>query len=428
MSTTNTIPHKRLSIVSAAILVSFLTLLTACDSNPIEKIQSLTEDKYPVANMPDEPLDTPLEINIETKRLAMTSSWSAGVKDDGTLWTWGTGGLLRETKTGQDPTPRQVAGVNDAVVVSGSGGHMLLLRKDGTVWGWGSNSHGEIDPSDDDTFIEELRQIKDIEDVVYIHAGQQASIFVNSKGKLFFLGNNETGVVNGNIQKKFSSPVLVEGFEHIIKAEGSAGAIVALNEDGAIVSSSSTLDSLGNPNAKKIIINDEKIYYPPVIVAFPEKAVDFTKGYANFALLEDGSVWSWRSHKWSAQNESKETFIKSPQEVEGLSKIIRLNSISANSINGDLYTWGNYVYSSESSSTKDYIQKPILIAQNIMVDHYGTGGFADYSFIDDKGNAWMWGDKSDRGQWGIGKITEDYMPKEFVLSLHESLFNTHADK
>ena len=40
----------------------------------------------------------------------------------------------------------------------------------------------------------------------------------------------------------------------------------------------------------------------------------------------------------------------------------------------------------------------------------------------------MWGDKSDRGQWGTGKITEDYMPKEFVLSLHESLFNTYANK
>ncbi|GAF56890.1 RCC1 repeat domain protein [Psychrobacter sp. JCM 18901] len=177
-------------------------MLIACDKTPSEHIKTLTADKYPVANMPDEPLETPLEINIEPKRLAMTNSWSAGVKDDGTLWTWGTDGLLRETKTGQDPTPRQVEGVNDAVAVSGGGGHMLLLRKDGTVWGWGSNRYGEIDPNDDDTFIEELRQIKGIKSLVYIHAGQQASIFVDSEGKVFFLGNNETGVVNGNIQKK----------------------------------------------------------------------------------------------------------------------------------------------------------------------------------------------------------------------------------
>ncbi|WP_201592890.1 RCC1 domain-containing protein [Psychrobacter fozii] len=415
-------------IIKSLVVIIIISTLPACDKSPSEHLKALTEDKYPVANMPDEPLETPLEINIEPKRLAMTSSWSAGVKEDGTLWTWGTDGLLRDTKTGQDPTPRQVEGVNDAVAVSGGGGHMLLLRKDGTVWGWGSNRYGEIDPNDDDTFIEELRQIKGIKSLVYIHAGQQASIFVDSEGKVFFLGNNETGVVNGNIQKKFNSPVLVEGFEHIVKAEGSAGAIVALNEDGSIVSSSSTLDSLGNPSAKKTTISNGKIYYSPVIVSLPKQAVDFTKGYANFALLEDGSVWSWRSHEWSAQKESKEIFIKSPKKVEGLSKVVRLNSISANTINGDLYTWGNYVYSSRSSSTKDYIQRPIRIAQDIKVDQYGTGGFADYSFIDDKGNAWMWGDKSDRGQWGTGKITEDYIPKEFVLSPHESLFNTHANK
>ncbi|WP_352310590.1 hypothetical protein [Psychrobacter sp. W2-37-MNA-CIBAN-0211] len=66
-----------------------MSMLSACDKTPIEYLQTLTEDKYPVANMSDEPLETPLEINIEPKRLAMTSSWSAGVKDDGTLWTWG---------------------------------------------------------------------------------------------------------------------------------------------------------------------------------------------------------------------------------------------------------------------------------------------------------------------------------------------------
>ena len=139
-------------IIKSLVAIIIISTLPACDKTPSEHLQSLTEDKYPVANMPDEPLETPLEINIEPKRLAMTSSWSAGVKDDGTLWTWGTDGLLRETKTGQDPTPRQVEGVNDAVAVSGAG-HMLLLKDDGTVWGWGSNYHGEIDPSDGDILL-----------------------------------------------------------------------------------------------------------------------------------------------------------------------------------------------------------------------------------------------------------------------------------
>ena len=91
-------------IIKSLVAIIIISTLPACDKTPSEHLQSLTEDKYPVANMPDEPLETPLEINIEPKRLAMTSSWSAGVKDDGTLWTWGTDGLLRETKTGPNAT------------------------------------------------------------------------------------------------------------------------------------------------------------------------------------------------------------------------------------------------------------------------------------------------------------------------------------
>ena len=69
------LPKKSPSVMAVLTLVLIASTLSACDSNPIEKIQSLTEEKYPVANMPDEPLETPLEINIEPKRLAMTSSW-----------------------------------------------------------------------------------------------------------------------------------------------------------------------------------------------------------------------------------------------------------------------------------------------------------------------------------------------------------------
>ncbi|MFP3560814.1 hypothetical protein SB861_61055, partial [Paraburkholderia sp. SIMBA_049] len=52
-----------------SLLVIIISTLSACDKYPSEHLKALTEDKYPVANMPDEPLETPLEINIEPKRL-----------------------------------------------------------------------------------------------------------------------------------------------------------------------------------------------------------------------------------------------------------------------------------------------------------------------------------------------------------------------
>lgn len=59
------------------VVILMMSTLSACDKTPSEHLQVLTEDKYPVANMPDEPLDSPLEINIESECIAITSSWSS---------------------------------------------------------------------------------------------------------------------------------------------------------------------------------------------------------------------------------------------------------------------------------------------------------------------------------------------------------------
>lgn len=395
-----------------------ISMITACDSNPIEQIKAITEDKYPVANMPDEPLETPLEINIEPKRLAMTSSWSAGVKDDGTLWTWGTSGLLRETKTGQDPTPRQVAGVNDAVAVSGSSGHMLLLRKDGSVWGWGSNSHGEIDP--DETFIEELRQINGINDVVSVSAGIGGSSYlITNQGAVYFLGNNSWGIFNNNSSQVIRKPTQITGINKIVKIDGNAEYFLALDRYGNLFSDRCI-------EGTKLLSENPQIKICKFI--FGKKVVDVSQGISNIILLEDGTVWSWGDDEYAGQGNRKKN-IEKPEKIEGLSRVVSVNSKSANTIDGELYTWGTFVYKSNNSpigSTKDNIYRPVLINENINVKQYSLGSFADYSFIDDRGNAWMWGDKSDRGQWGTGEVTEDYMPKEFVLSLHKSLFNTYS--
>ena len=430
MLTTNTIPHKHLSIVSAAVLALSLTLLTSCDSNPIKKIQSLTEEKYPVANMPDEPLETPLEINIEPKRLAMTSSWSAGVKDDGTLWTWGTDGLLRETKTGQDPTPRQVEGVNDAVAVSGSSGHMLLLRKDGTVWGWGSNSHGEIDPSDDSAFIEELREIKGIENVIGISAGTQVSFFISNEKDVFVLGNNEYGILSTDKDKTLNKPTRIKGLRSIVKILGGADSFLALNVEGDLYSSASSSHSLGKKNVKALVTETGKKYYPITRIELKKRIVDFDYSYANLALLENGEVWSWRDTNYTGSGKSKDSFIFTPTRVLGLSKVDKINAFSINTNDGDLYLWGLSTTKCEKCSnggSSSYFYQPVLISNNIKINQFADS-FSRTAYIDDDGYAWFVGNNR-YGEKGTGKVqTEEYITEEKLLTPERSLFNIHADR
>ncbi|MDN3453202.1 hypothetical protein [Psychrobacter sp. APC 3350] len=401
-------------IIKSLVVIIIISTLPACDKSPSEHLQGLTEDKYPVANMPNEPLETPLEINIEPKRLAMTSSWSAGVKDDGTLWTWGTDGLLRDTKTGQDPTPRQVEGVNDAVAVSGDGSHMLLLRKDGTVWGWGSNRYGEVDPNDDDTFIEELRQIKGISDVVDIEADTYASIFLTKESKVYYLGSNQWHILKNVDKDKLDAPFKISGLKDISRIEGSSGYILALNTQGELMTTYCI------KNAVKVFDSDSNEICN---IPFEKKVVDFAQGVADFALLEDGSVWSWgQNFNGEAAQGKTNGEIDIPTRIKGLSKVTNISSFAANTLDGQLYTWGHYLIGESPepmASSMRRLHEPILIKNDIEVSSFSSNAYIA-GFTTKNGGVWFWeGNRS--GQRGTGEVVDTFY-EEYVFTPEKSLF------
>lgn len=400
--------------------VALIVGLSSCDKSPIEQIKAVTGDKYPVANMPDEPLDKPLEIVREPKRLAMTSTWSAGVKDDGTLWTWGTGSLLRKTETGQDPTPRPVDDIHDAVAVSGGGGHMLLLRKDGTVWGWGSNHDGEIDPSDKDTSIDELRQIKGIDNVVDIVAGADDSFFITKDGFVYTIGLNEKGWTNGANEKN-KIPTKIPNLTNIIRVESRGNVLLALNQKGELFSTGTDWRSLG----REILVKTDGIeFYPANQVFLPKKVVDFFADGSNLgALLEDGQVWIWGANNRAGLAVSNKSRIPLPIKNQYLHQIVNIGIGSAVSKNNELYIWGQQGFgeSKNSVSIKNYYQ-PILIKQNIdsleFVFGYQTSGL-----LSKDGSAWYW-DRNDLGQRGTGEIIKT-LYEDYILTPQKSLFNIH---
>ncbi len=400
--------------IVTSLLVIIISTLSACDKTPSEHLKTLTKDNYPVANMPDEPLETPLEINVEPKCLAMTSSWSAGVKDDGTLWTWGTDGLLRDTKTGQDPTPRQVEGVNDAVAVSGGSGHMLLLRKDGTVWGWGSNRYGEIDPNDDDTFIEELREIKGIENVVDIHADTHASIFLTKASEVYYLGSNQWHILKSIEKDRLDTPLKILGLKDISRIEGSSGYILALNKQGELMTTYCT------KNAVKVFHSDNNEICS---IPFKNKVVDFAQGVADFALLEDGSVWSWgQNFNGEAAQGKTSGEIEVPTRIKGLSKVTKISKFAANTLDGQLYTWGHYLIGESPepmASSMRRLYEPILIKNDIEVSSFSSNAYSA-GFTTKNGGVWFWeGNRS--GQRGTGEVVDTFY-EDYVFTPEKSLF------
>jgi hypothetical protein len=72
---------------------------------------------------------------------------ASAIKTDGTLWTWGsnqdgkTGTNLAQVFAQSRSSPTQVGARTDwAKVVNGT----FAIRKDGTMWSWGTNSSGQV--------------------------------------------------------------------------------------------------------------------------------------------------------------------------------------------------------------------------------------------------------------------------------------------
>lgn len=85
-------------------------------------------------------------------QVAAARHWAAAVRSDGTVWTWGRDGWGMRTG---DPSrlvrhgpPTLVQGLSGVARVALGEVHGCALRRDGTVWCWGSDADGRLGDAD----------------------------------------------------------------------------------------------------------------------------------------------------------------------------------------------------------------------------------------------------------------------------------------
>ena len=205
-----------------AALVMSLVPLTSCSMD------------FPWTNNEPQPLAQPLAINTQPKRLALVGhSFAIGVKEDGTVWSWGYG-MLGMGNFENRPTPQAIPNMTDFVEVAVGSKHVLALRKDGTVWSWGDNKKGQLgykadglpygDPANlkYDQQQRTPKQIPDLKDVVSIAAGRNYSLALDKQGKVWGWGS-ELYVFSQDEKFKQATPRLIVQDENAVKVIGGGG-------------------------------------------------------------------------------------------------------------------------------------------------------------------------------------------------------------
>jgi len=123
---------------------------------------------------------------IQTHNLADVVAISAGqhhalaVRSDGSVWAWGSNGwgvLGIGVQSIEELEPVRVDGIDRAVAVACGQLHSLALRDDGTVWAWGTDTSGQLGQGDDSrTFAREPVQVHHLTGVIAVSAGYEHSL------------------------------------------------------------------------------------------------------------------------------------------------------------------------------------------------------------------------------------------------------------
>lgn len=221
---------------------------------------------------------------------------SAAIKDDKTAWVWGLGFPFGNSTSGFSTTPVQIL-ANVKFADCGIN-HAVFVKNDGTVWGVGRNSGGQLGTGS--TSLNPITspvQMTGITNAVRAVAIGWAS--GNTEGATVILLSNGTVKITGGFNffttQNSTIPLTLSGLNSIVDIKGNNLAGYALNSVGEVFSFGKeqfSYPALGLGSYTGLVTPPTKITFP--IGAAPIIALSANNdGLSALALDENGKVYGW---------------------------------------------------------------------------------------------------------------------------------------
>lgn len=179
----------------------------------------------------------PVQVNIShVKAIDAGAFFSAAIKDDGTVWTWGQNGEgeLGDGSLDDRPVPIQAL-ISDVTAISCGHSYTLALKNDGTVWGWGSNSNYQLGNRSNSLQSSPVK-VDELSDAVAIAAGSMSSYAVRKDGTVWAWGESNQGKLGDGYYFHRSSfdPVEVIGLRNAKAVAAGYNQALSLLADGSV--------------------------------------------------------------------------------------------------------------------------------------------------------------------------------------------------
>jgi len=184
----------------------------------------------------------------DVRMVSAGRSHAMAITMENVLWGWGTNryGQLGNGTTIGSRTPVEI--MEDIAFVSASQGasvyrgHTMAITTDGTLWGWGGNSQGQLG---DGTNTNQYSPVRIMEDVIYVSAAGFNTAAITSDNGLWVWGSNLAGQVGDGTT--VDSPVPLRVMDNVVSVSISSGHVMAITSNGELwVWGSNSMGQLGD--------------------------------------------------------------------------------------------------------------------------------------------------------------------------------------
>ena len=175
------------------------------------------------------------------KQVTCGYQFGAALTTNGTVWTWGSGshGELGNGTTGSSYYPAQVPGLTNVTALSAGWFHMLALKADGTVWDWGNNSKGELG---DGTTANRSSPVQVLSNIDVVSGGDGHSSALGADGTVWKwglndlgeLGDGTTNAVANAVPARILADVTGNSFSNIVMVSARDYHNIAVRADGSV--------------------------------------------------------------------------------------------------------------------------------------------------------------------------------------------------
>lgn len=264
----------------------------------------------------------PVVVADEVSVASASEDHSLIIKTDGSLWATGGNeyGQLGDGSTNMRNTFEQIH--SNVTGMAAGDHHSLYITLEGELWGMGKNTYGQLGfardlPVDSVVANPHPVRINHSHKVVQVVAGGGHTLFIDSRGFLFGLGNNSSGQLGAGAQITYSE-------EPLLIAENVQN--VSAGRDHSLFVQDGALYAMGSNSRGQLGTGDSQDYLEPELI---DTDVNLVAGGLNHSLYvkNDATLWGMgenaRGQLGDGSGLDQDTPINIDQDVIRLSAGIR---------------------------------------------------------------------------------------------------------